>query len=687
MPSQSPESLIAELLSKCEQAVESGNFEEAITGCRAILQVTPEHARAKQLLDEAQSKMEADLFVRDNLRKAQEYFNSRDYQKCLNECQKILLLDSNNPQVAVLMKQAQEKMEAEPFVQNFITSGQSLFDSGLYNEAISQWEKVRAIDPVYPGLDGLIQGARAKLGNDESLIDTVVGESLPSIDLNIDINTEQGPDGFSFDAFGIQEPEQKEEQIEFKSDEDRIQYLLREGDELSGSGHYQRAIEVWSEIFMLDVNHPEALQKIEVARQAAAQQRQASQEVVKKAIAAYESGEIEQARDLFEEVRATDPDNPEAARYLEMLPSSGGATLSLDDLVAQAKEAEGKGQYRDAAMLYSQALAIDADNADLADRVKNLNLMAKRQEQGRTVLGNARAFLAEGKLESARHAVTKILESDPSNPEALEIMKEIKAQAAASGGFSDSRAAAAAPVAARPAKKSLPLMPLMFVGGALVLLGTGFLLWNSFGGKSSTEVAQTRPIKKPVKKPVNSQNPALTKPAVIVSPQDKQKAGEIVQEAQFYFMEKRYDEALQKADDALKVDPTNKEAVGIKEESTRLIKEAITAEQKILDDANAYFSYSEFAGAVKLYEKYLTRHPETVQTIQPQIIKCYYNLGVIAIRQWRCDTAADYFRQVLFIDETDKLSKDALALSRKCQQMGTSDLEVRKAVAFMEMRK
>jgi tetratricopeptide (TPR) repeat protein len=688
MPSQSPESLITELLSKCEQAVSSGNFEEAITGCRAILQVTPDHSRAKQLLDEAQSKMEAHLFVRDNLRKAQEFFNNREYQKCLSECQKILLLDSNNSAVTTLMKKAQEKMEAEPFVQNFITSGQSLFDSGLYNEAISQWEKVRSIDPAYPGLDALIQNARQKLGENEELTDTIAADSMPSLDLNLDINTEQGPDGFSFDAFGIEQPEEKTEALTFKSDEDRIQYLLREGDELSGSGHYQRAIEVWSEIFMLDVNHPEALQKIEVARQASAQQRQASQEIVKKAIAAYEKGEVEEARDLFQQVQASDPDNAEALRYLEMLPSpTSGGPASLNDLVAQAKQAENEGQYREAAMLYSQALAIDADNAELADRVKDLNLMAKRQEQGRTVLGNARAFLAEGKLESARHAVTKILEADPSNPEALEIMKEIKAHAGGASASADGRIAPASTAVTRHAKKSLPLMPMMLVGGALVLLGSGFLLWNSLGSKSE-DVAQVRPIQKPIKKPTTKQpTPVSTKPAVMVSPQDKQKAGELVQEAQFYFMEKRYDEALQKAEDALKLDPENKDGAGIRDESSRLIKEAQTAEQKILDDANAYFSYSEFAGAVKLYEKYLQRHPETVQHIQPQIIKCYYNLGVIAIRQWRCDTAADYFRQVLFIDETDKLSKDALDLSRKCQKMGTSDLDVRKAVAFMEMRK
>jgi len=702
--SQSPDSLIKELLSKCETAVSSGKYEEAITGCRAVLQAAPDNLRAKQLLDEAQSKMEADLFVKDNLRKAQEYFNARDYQKCVSECQKIQLLDPNNASMQKLIQMAQEKMEAEPFVQNFISSGQSLYDSGLFNEAISQWEKVRAIDPVYPGLDGMIKDAREKMGgvreeeptvagslhSNDGTEDTVMTDGMPSFELNLDniLSESGGGQPFSFDHVGDVSPDEQQatEKLEFLSDEDRIKQLLRDGDQLSSHGHYQRAIEVWSEIFMLDVNHPEALQKIEVARQAAAEQRAASQEIVKRGIAAYESGDIDQARELFEQVRSTDPDNPEAARYMEMLPAAGEGPATLEDLIVQAQDAEKRGHYRDAAMLFSQALAIDADNAELADRVKNLNLMAKRQEQGRTVIGNARAFLAEGKLESARHAVTKILEGDPSNAEALEIMKEIKAQMGSSGASTES-AGIAPGVAVRTAgRKSLPLSKILMGVGVLVLLGLAYLMYSMFLSPKPKQLTQIHVGKRPIKKSPTTAKPSV-KPVVILSPQDKEKADKLLQEAQFYFMEKRYAEAQQKADEALKIDPSNADAASVKSESERIQKEAITAEQKLLDDANNYFAYSEFAGAVKLYEKYLTKHPESVKQVQPQIIKCYYNLGVISIRTWRCDTAADYFRQVLFIDDTDNLSKEALGLARKCQQMGTADVEVRKAVAFMEMRK
>jgi tetratricopeptide (TPR) repeat protein len=704
MSSQSPDSLIQELISKCESAVSSGNYEEAITGCRAVLQAAPDNLKAKQLLDEAQSKMEADLFVKDNLRKAQDYFNSRDFQKCISECQKIQLLDPNNATVLKLMQMAQEKMEAEPFVQNFITSGQSLYDSGLFTEAISQWEKVRAIDPVYPGLDGLIKDAREKMGgareeeptlvgfnSDDGTEDTVMTDGMPSFELNLDnILSESSGQPFSFDSVSVDSEDQQQatEKLEFLSDEDRIKQLLRDGDQLSSHGHFQRAIEVWSEIFMLDVNHPEALQKIEVARQAAAQQRAASQEIVKRAIASYEGGNIEEARELFEQVRATDPDNPEAARYMEMLPAAGEGPATLEDLIAQGEDAEKRGQYREAAMMFSQALAIDADNAELADRVKNLNLMAKRQEQGRTVIGNARAFLAEGKLESARHAVTKILEADPSNAEALEIMKEIKAQMGSASASSEAGAVTAG-VAVRTAaaRKSLPLSKILMGVGAVVVLGLGFFMYKTFTAKPKNQSARVIVTKKPIKKSAAATTKTPVKPVVILSPQDKERSDKLVQEAQFYFMEKRYAEAQQKAEEALKIDPSNTDAASVKSEADRIQKEAIAAEQKVLEDANNYFAYSEFAGAVKLYEKYLTKHPESVNTVQPQIIKCYYNLGVIAIRTWRCDTAADYFRQVLFIDDTDNLSKEALGLARKCQQLGTADVEVRKAVAFMEMRK
>lgn len=686
MSSPNPDKVVSDLIARCEASLVSRNFEEAIDGCRAVLSVSPENQRAKELLEEAQSKLEAELFVRENLRKARQYFQLREFQKCVNECEKVQLLDSENLDAADLMKQAQDKVEAEPFIQNFVNSAQSLFDSGLYDEAFAQWDKVRAIDPFYPGLDELMNKARQMM----------VGPQPP--DARFDSVPQRAHDTSAPPSFEIPVPDEVTAEVSLEQfgalgDDEKIQYLIRQGDRAFNSGLYQKAIEVWSEIFMLDVNHAEALQKIEQARSMASEQRSKVQELLKEAQAAYDEGRIHEAKDLFEQVRSYDPANGQAEKYLGMIGGDEGGPATLEDLLVLATAAENRGQYREAAQYYSQALAVDSENAELADRIKNLNMLAKKQEQGKTVLGNAKAFLAEGKLDSARHALSKILEADPENREALELMKEVKNMSAGSPGASAAGFAAPAipvpsSVSVGRAKKGWPIVPLAVA--AIVLLGGGALAYFYF----------LRPEPAPTARPSNTKprnvvKTKSTKPTIptkgvnstMVTPQAKEKALKLVQESQFHFMEKRYPAALAKAEEALKLDPENKDAKDLKATSEKNITEGMATERKLLDDANSYFAYSEFAGAVKLYEKYLERHPEAKLEIQPQIVKCYYNMGIISIRLWRCDVAADYFRQVLFIDKTDLLSNDALSLARRCQQTGSGDADVRRAVSMLEMRK
>ena len=343
--------------------------------------------------------------------------------------------------------------------------------------------------------------------------------------------------------------------------------------------------------------------------------------------------------------------------------------------------------------VFSQALAVDTENAVLADKIKSLNLLAKRTEQSRNLLGNARAFVAEGKFESARHALTKILEGDPSNAEAMELMRTVKDSAPAAGGMPASavRGAAATP----GVRRGLPVSPALLIGLFVLVAAAGGYFFFFTGGDSSDP-----PPSGALSQPGANQSPATTHPAPGQKPGgpaktptapgtelESEKVLRLIREAQFYLREKEFNSAITKADEALGLQPGNTDALAVRLQAKKSIEDIEANEKKLLNDANTYFEYSEFAGAVKLYEKYVANHPQEKSNIQPLILKCYYNLGVIAIREWRCDIAGDYFRQVLFIDETDQLSKDALAIARRCQKSGTSDIEVRKAVALMEMRK
>src|SRR4030095_9858009 len=114
---------------------------------------------------------------------------------------------------------------------------------------------------------------------------------------------------------------------------------------------------------MLDVNHPEALQKIEAARAAASEQRVRIKDNLKKAQQAYEQGDVAAAHELFKQVASIDPENSEAQKYLALIGRSEGEPGGLDDLIAKGSEAETNGQFRQAAQYFSQALAVDPENA------------------------------------------------------------------------------------------------------------------------------------------------------------------------------------------------------------------------------------------------------------------------------------------------------------------------------------
>ncbi len=686
MPSPNPDQssgTVSEMMERAEAAFGTGDLPGAIRACQQVLTALPDHRRAKEIMETAQSMLETDAFIKENLRRARDFYNARDFEKCINECQKIQILQPDDPTVTELMNQAQERLEAEPFVQNFIRSGQSLYDSGLYGEALAQWEKVRSIDPRYPDLQKLIDGVNEKMGG------TSGGAATPLFDVHADPSSSNpSPGGFDELSLGT-----VEEGV--TSEDDRIQQLLSEGDRLYGSEQYQKAIETWSEIFMLDVNHPTALQKIDQARAAANDQRNRMKETLKTAQRAYEQGNTRQAYGLFMQVKAIDPDNSEANKYLSMMETpapSQESPADLKDLIALGESAQQSGQYREAAQYFSQALAIDVDNENLADAIRNLNLLAKKNEQTKALLGNARAFRAEGKMDSAYHAINKAMDLDPGNPEVQQMLQELKSPPP-EPAVAKTQPLSVSAGAFKAAARSFPVLPVGI--GAAVLIGL-FLAYFFFikGSPSANDVG--KPIEKQSKTLTPPQNnkepseskPAATDPEITKKPAPNvEKAEQLAKQANFFYSEKKYTQAMKMAEEALNFDPENKEAISVKMLSQQALEDQVLLERKLLDDANLYFGYAEYVGAAKLYMKYMEAHPGTKPQVMPQLVKCYYNMGVIALRQWKCDQAADYFNQVTFLGENDPLSKEALEVARQCLKSGSSNFEVRKAVALLEIRK
>jgi tetratricopeptide (TPR) repeat protein len=125
--------------------------------------------------------------------------------------------------------------------------------------------------------------------------------------------------------------------------DDRIAQLLAEGQRAADEGRFQEAIDSWSRIFLIDVDHAEAARRIEQARRSKAEREREVEEVFHEGLAALEGGDRDTARQRFERVLEMQPSHLAARSYLSQLESgepvdvrppgpTGAETVALGEL-------------------------------------------------------------------------------------------------------------------------------------------------------------------------------------------------------------------------------------------------------------------------------------------------------------------------------------------------------------------
>ena len=108
-----------------------------------------------------------------------------------------------------------------------------------------------------------------------------------------------------------------------------IESLLARGDDAANAGNRQQAIEMWSRIFLIDINNSDAVGRIEKARQEMAEGNRRIAENLKKGRESFEAGDFPDARESFLRVLAADETDATARSYLDRIeqelarPSSG----------------------------------------------------------------------------------------------------------------------------------------------------------------------------------------------------------------------------------------------------------------------------------------------------------------------------------------------------------------------------
>jgi tetratricopeptide (TPR) repeat protein len=377
------------VLSTFQQAVtlyKQGRIDEVVQGCGLILRMDPMFDPARKLMEKAKNPsapIDVDALNppdagSDSLRDARAALAARDFQQASNLTAELLRNDFTNEEAREINDTAREKMEAAPFVDQFVRKAEAFARQGNLSAARMELEKARALDgdhpDIKPVLDSLTPAASTPAasfssGPSPSFVVDAPPPAAPAArgaaqatDFGFTFEEEKasGPelsfDAFSFDSptptapvtpaappqessafgsggFSFDTPSAGTGGFDFSTatvasgdDQRKVQQYLADGDRAEASGDYQQAIDLWSRIFLIDVTNDEASQRIENAKA----KRRDLESRVEALISAGETAfgrDNETARAKFTEALRLDPSNLVAHDYLEKLSSKvSGAT-------------------------------------------------------------------------------------------------------------------------------------------------------------------------------------------------------------------------------------------------------------------------------------------------------------------------------------------------------------------------
>lgn len=347
-----------------------GSRQEALLGCDFVLRMDPHFEPARQLQERLRNSS-GPVSVNDlaapaldpfagaidlpdlpafgsaaappagDLRsRFQSLLDGRQFQELMTLAQQQQAAVGADPELMRIASEAQERLEAAPYVNKFVSAAREAARQGNREETARAIEKVRALDPTHPAIAELTVAPADAFATGDAGFELSLDESSMS-DLDAGFGTELPDLAFDEPLLGFEEPAAAPSLMDpelvsaadFQTDmlamssgssgdsetDRRIKQLLDEGQTAYQAGDVQGAIDAWSRIFLIDIDHQEAARRIEQARKVKAESERQAEEVFHEGLAKLEAGDLEGAKQTFHRVIEIQPSYFAAREYLQQL--------------------------------------------------------------------------------------------------------------------------------------------------------------------------------------------------------------------------------------------------------------------------------------------------------------------------------------------------------------------------------
>jgi tetratricopeptide (TPR) repeat protein len=503
-----------------------GRFDEVAAGCDLITKMDQMFVPARKLAEKLNNPA-ASIDVESLLdglggpadgggmiEEAKAAYAVRDFQRTIEICQGILATDPANPEAQTLASVSQERIESEPFVAQFVVQARRDLAAGNLAGAKSAIDKACSLDETHPEVLELLEayaaaeagGGAPAMGFDAGtafadafaapagadfssafVVEQQTGsapasDATPASDFGFTFEEEQAAPApaappapapaESSSGFGGQEFDFGSASVDVSDDDaTKIAQYLAEGDAAYAGGDYQRAIDIWSKIFLIDVTNDDASRRIEEARQKRLEVDQQIEDFIVAGTLAFEKQDYDEARRNFEDVLRLDPSHFNASEYLQKIndmesvsdlndfvpppqaaePEPSVADLYDDIYDAPAQTMAPEPQARVAAAPAARRIAIPRGVLFGAvglivvlaaaagwyltrDRIPAYDPAVTQAEFDR-----AKMLAEHGEFQDAINVLSAINPSDPQHNRALELIAEYKKQAAQRANLIDGR--------------------------------------------------------------------------------------------------------------------------------------------------------------------------------------------------------------------------------------------------------
>jgi tetratricopeptide (TPR) repeat protein len=711
------------VLSTFQQTIalfKQGRTEEVVQGCGLILRMDPLFDPAKKLMEKARNPAAPinvdSLLAADPIAEARAAMLSRNFQKVVDITTEILTNDLMNDEARVLNEQAREKMEAAPFVDQFVKKAEQAIATGDAQAAKVSLDKLKTLDAddtAIARLESGIKGIKpaAAGGSPSFVVDTPAStggarSSAQASDFGFTFEEEKAapppPQSFSFDS-------------PFSTDTGTVPPVT-----------------------------PPANFSFDAPSQPAPPPKPAPKPAQSTAFS-------------FDTPSPFSPPAQGASAEFDFTTASVETSpddqKKVQEYLADGDRAFDAGQFQQAIDLWSRIFLIDVTNEQASERIEKAKMRRRDIDQkGEALLATGIQAFDRGDRDAARENFAKLLQLDPTNPTALDYMEKLSEVATEGGatGFAapyiaskpsaasppsdiwsdeavtseaslvpPSPATAAAPrrapAAKAPAKHApapasssgLPMRAIVIVLVVAVLAAGGWFGWKKFMAKPPVDTAATETIFTSANslsqkgqydaaiallQDVKPNDPQHDKALSMIADlqQKKSQAAEQVtgrpSEAVYReslttgksaFDARDYDAAKKAFDTAARVKPLPPDMKAMYD----------TASQQVgkLEGAKALFNSQRYQEALTNLQSLAQQDPQN-QSIRRMITDSHFNLGAIALQEEKLTDAAREFDEVLKADPTDELAKRSKLLAERYDGQ-SKDLLYKIYVKYLPMRK